>query len=148
MLTLMINSNVIITDKHNTNTLCAILEALAKKIELDNKWKACATCRFIVVENDDFMKACSFIKGERVNQSAQSRGSLLSKICNKVEIAQKRINNSNATHAFVTKFLQEKSQPYAEFLNQTVENILREEIGKDFGEEVKEKQREEKKMQD
>ena len=101
-----------------------------------------------MVENEDFEKASLFIKGERVNQSAQSRGTLLTKICNKVEIAQKRINNSNATHSFVTKFLQEKSQPYNEFLNQTVENILREEIAKDFGEEVKEKQREEKKMQD
>ena len=117
MLTMMVNSNVIITNKSEQHSLTAILEALAAKIEKDNKWKFCATCRFVVVENEDFEKASLFIKGERVNQSAQSRGTLLTKICNKVEIAQKRINNSNATHSFVTKFLQEKNQPYNEFLN-------------------------------
>ena len=57
MLTMMVNSNVIITNKSEQNCLCNILEALAKKIEKDNKWKFCATCRFIVVENEDFEKA-------------------------------------------------------------------------------------------
>ena len=54
---MMVNSNVIITNKSEQNCLCNILEALAKKIEKDNKWKFCATCRFIVVENEDFEKA-------------------------------------------------------------------------------------------
>ena len=148
MLTMMINSNIIIMEKSNTHTLESILEKLARKIETDKRWKACATCRFLIVNEEDFEKACAFIRGEKVNVAKESRGSLLTKICNKVEIAQKRINKADATHAFVTKFLQDKGLPYAEFLNQTVENILREEIGKDFGEEVKEKQREEKKMQD
>ena len=48
----------------------------------------------------------------------------------------------------MTKFLQDKNLPQSEFLKQNVENILREEVNKDFGEEAKEKQREEKKMLD
>ena len=139
MLTMMINSNIIILDRDNTHTLESILEKLARKIETDKRWKACATCRFLLVDKQDFEKACKFIRGEKVEVAKESRGSLLTKICNKVEIAQKRINNANATHAFVTKFLQDKNLSYAEFLGQTVENILRDEIGKDFGEEVKEK---------
>ena len=148
ILTLMINSNVIITDKNSNAPLLTILENLGKKIESDNRWKESATCRIIVVEDADFQKACQFIKGEKVNQNKDSRGVLLTKICNKVEIAQKRINDGNKTHEFVTKFLMEKNQPANEFKNQTVPSILTEEIGKDFGEEAKEKQREEKKMND
>ena len=148
MLTLMITSNTIIIEKNTRAPLLTILENLAKKIETDKKWKACATCRFLVVEEADFQKACAFIRGEKVNQKQQSRGSLLTKICNKVEIAQKRVKNADATHAFVTKFLQDKTQPYDDFKSQTVENILREEIARDYGEEKKEKEREERKMTD
>jgi len=54
ILTLMINSNVIITDKNSNAPLLTILENLGKKIESDNRWKESATCRIIVVEDADF----------------------------------------------------------------------------------------------
>ena len=66
ILTLMITSNVIFTNKSQSAPMLTILEGIAKKIELNNKWKACSTCRFIVVEEADFLKACSFIRGEKV----------------------------------------------------------------------------------
>jgi len=49
ILTMMINSNIIIIEQNNSHSLESILEKLAKKIEMDNRWKACATCRFLIV---------------------------------------------------------------------------------------------------
>ena len=46
----------------------------------------------------------------------------------------------------MTKFLKDTDVQYNEFLTATVPNILKEEIGIDFAEEVKEREREEKKM--
>lgn len=54
ILTLMITSNIIILDKNPSAPLLTILANLAKKINADNRWKECATCRFILVEPADF----------------------------------------------------------------------------------------------
>lgn len=81
----------------------------------DNKWKACATCRFILVDAVPYLDATKFLMGESVVKES-SRGRLLTQICSRVEIAQKRISSEEDTHSFVTKFLQEKGQGHEEFL--------------------------------
>ena len=113
-LQIVLRSNVVITEKNDRAPLLEIFEKLAYKILEDKKWKDCASCRFILIESAEFEQGRKFLAGERLNQP-KTRGSLLTQICQKVEIAQKRIKNSEENHSFITKFLAEPNQRYEDF---------------------------------
>lgn len=131
ILQIVLRSNVVITERNDRAPLLEIFEKLAAKILEDKKWKDCATCRFVLIESADFELGKKFLAGEKLNQ-VKTRGSLLTSICQRVEIAQKRIKNFDENHGFITKFLAEPGQRYEDFASQTVQNILKDEIAKDF----------------
>jgi len=142
----LLMSNVVITDKNANLPLLVTFEKLAEKILQDKRWKDCATVRFIVVDETAFNSAKKFLAGEKMPPTP-TRGTLLTQICNKVDVAQKRIKNPEQAMDFVTKFLKDGAQNYNEFLHSTVPIILKDQIASEFlTEEVKEREREEKKM--
>ena len=138
-------SNVVVTERNNEYSLEKIMEQLAAKVLGNEKWKQSAQARFIVISPEHFKQVETFLQGGQINNQ-NSRGSMLTAICSKIEIAQKRINNPDESLSFVTKFLGEKETSYADFLGHNVPTILKAEIGIDFLEEAKEREREEKKM--
>ena len=66
ILTTLITANIIVLDQNAKAPLPKILEALGEKVLIDNKWKACATCRFILVEAVPYLNARKFLMGESV----------------------------------------------------------------------------------
>jgi len=63
-----------------------------------------------------------------------------------VEVAKKSINDPKEAKRFVSEFLGNEDQTYEDFLSLTVPSILKNYIGEFAKEEIKEKQREEDKM--
>lgn len=141
----LLKSNIVITEKNDALPLIKFFEELGKKILSSKIWKDCALCRFLLIDATSFESAKKFFAGENAS-APKSRGALLTQICNKVEIAQKRIAEPEKTLKFVSKFLKDLDVAYNEFLTANVPNILKDEIATDHSEEVKEREREEKKM--
>ena len=106
----ILSSNVVITD--NGVSLTVIFEKLAKKILLDDRWKECATVRFLVVKKEEFNKAKDFVAGKKIHHSSETIDTLLTKICKKVDIAQRSINDPKEAKNFVSEFLLHKDQNY------------------------------------
>jgi hypothetical protein len=115
VLHLVLRSNVVVTERNERAPLLEIFEKLAAKILEDKKWKDCASCRFLLIEAADFENGKKFMAGEKLNHVQKTRGTLLTSICQKVEIAQKRIKNYEENHSFITKFLSEPTQRYEDF---------------------------------
>jgi len=62
----LLMTNVVITDQNTNFPLGEILEALAKIILLDNRWKECATVRFVLVKETSFNLAKEFLAGKKI----------------------------------------------------------------------------------
>jgi hypothetical protein len=110
----IISSNVVITDKKTS--LLVFFEKLAQKMLLDDRWKECVNVRFVLVDKSTFDKAKEFIAGKKIHSTTSSMDIFLNKICKKVEIAQRSVNDPKQAKSFLTEFLLHKDQNYEDFL--------------------------------